>query len=104
MDKSVTEAIGDLVMETAGLSAPGPAMRNANYLFLLSLGDDAIPMILKRIADQDGGLPTLLMLLHDITGVTAHDPEYNGYMNEIRKAWIMWGEMDFDWPDEESER
>ena len=101
MDKSITDAVHDFVQETGGISNPITAKRNAHYKYLLSLGEDAVPMLLQYLRNY--GSMFIIMLLQDITGVTAHDPEYNGYYKEMRKAWLLWGEMDFIWPDEEEE-
>jgi hypothetical protein len=58
------------------------------YKRIVSMGEDAVPVILRSLEKE----PSLLAwALFDITGVNPVQPADYGKIDKITKAWLKWG-------------
>lgn len=77
-----------LEMDAAGVSAPRRLARHPAYAEILSMGDDAIPFLLRKLQGKSGR-PLWLSLLGNIT---AERPGLgNETIDDAADAWIRWG-------------
>jgi hypothetical protein len=76
-------------MDGVGISSDGTVIiSHPAYKRIVSLGQDAIPFILKNIQQK----PSLLAwALFDITKENPVRPSDYGKLDKITKAWVKWG-------------
>jgi hypothetical protein len=60
------------------------------YLRIIGLGERAIPLILEDLRKTPDHW---FVALHAITGVSPVPEESRGRIDEMAKAWIIWGEQ-----------
>ena len=85
------------VRETAIHSNPAIIAKHPAYPQIVSMGDQAIPMILKEVS-QKRNRPHWFQALHDITGMTPAPEETWGKVEEVAAAWLQWGrEQGYQW-------
>lgn len=79
-----------LAEDAAGVSAPRRLMRHPAYLEILSMGEAAVPLLLRRLQAQ-GGRPVWLSLLGMIT---ASPPGLGTEtIGDAAVAWVQWGKL-----------
>ena len=74
--------------ETALLSNSSKAVEHPAYQEIISMGQAAVPLILKRMQSQGGHW---FQALHKITGEDPVDPKDRGYVSAMQKSWLDWG-------------
>src|SRR5438105_5727881 len=77
-----------LVDDAAGISAPRRLMRHPGYVEILTMGEAAVPLLLRRL-ETPGGRPVWLSLLGQIT---ASPPGLGtDTIGDAAEAWVQWG-------------
>ena len=74
--------------ESMFLSNSGHALALPSYDAIVKLGDQAVPLILKRMQTQGGHW---YHALHDITKADPVNPADHGNVAAIQQAWLRWG-------------
>lgn len=74
--------------ETALLSNSSRAAEHPAYQEIISMGQPAVPLILKRMQSQGGHW---FQALHLITGSDPVNPKDHGEIGAMRKSWMDWG-------------
>ena len=64
--------------------------RHPAYQEIISMGDDAVKIILNRF--KDGKIDHYFFALNKITKALPVQEEHLGIINEMAKDWIKWGE------------
>ena len=89
--------------ETAYYSLMGQMVQHYSYQLILGMGEEAIPLIMRRI-ERQGGL--WYHALETITGLPSPagktnlktDGWYTVDVNEVNAAWLQWGrEQGYKW-------
>jgi hypothetical protein len=74
--------------ETEFASSPSSMFMNAAYQEIIGMGRDALPFILKDLAETRSHW---FWALRAITGVDPVDPEYRGHVGRMADQWLEWG-------------
>src|SRR5262249_11133153 len=82
------ERLADLwLAETAYLSSPELTVAHPAFQEILSLGEEAIPFILRRMQRREGHW---FLALSRITGEKPFPPSAAGKVRLIEQAWFEW--------------
>lgn len=77
-------------METAGHSILIHKIKNLNYLYILAMGKDALPFILKDLEETgDDWFAALKFIARD----NPVPKEYMGDIEKMREYWLKWGKI-----------
>jgi len=88
VETMVQNAFADWMEGIGPLSDSGKMVSHPAYRRIVSLGEGAIPVILRFLQKE----PSLLAwALFDITGVNPVRPSDYGKIDKITKAWLKWG-------------
>ena len=74
--------------ESMFLSNSGHALALPSYDAIVKLGDQVVPLILKRMQTRGGHW---YHALHDITKTDPVNPTDHGNVAAIQQAWLRWG-------------
>jgi hypothetical protein len=78
----------ELLLDGAGVSVPRRLAGHPAYVGILSLGEQAIPLLVERLASA-GGRPIWLTLLGSLTGFQPGAGKET--VREAAAEWIRWG-------------
>ena len=89
-DRERFEALADeWERDTVLLSSSTQAARHPAHQEIISMGEAAVPLILRRMESQGGHW---FHALHTITGARPVPPESRGRIREMTEVWLDWGE------------
>jgi hypothetical protein len=74
--------------ETENMSSPVQMAEHIAYQQIIAIGEDAIPLILRRMRDYGGHWFWALAFL---TNSDPIPPESRGKIAEMSAAWLRWG-------------
>ena len=77
--------------ETALLSNSSRSAEHPAYQEIISMGQPAVPLILKRMQSQGGHW---FQALRQITGSDPVNPKDRGDVAAMQKPWLDWGKRD----------
>lgn len=89
LDFAVSRLLAHWRDETAGLSSLRAIAEHPSLRAIVSMGDDAVPYLLRELARGRGGL-VLGHALHMITGAQPVAAADAGRLDTVRAAWIAW--------------
>jgi hypothetical protein len=76
--------------ETRNISSPKAIMRHPAVQKIVEMGDGAVPMILRRMADRPWfWFGVLMQITKEPTDPI--DPSMRGDMQKMTEAWLKWG-------------
>ena len=74
--------------ETALLSNSSRAAEHPAHQEIITMGQPAVPLILKRMQSSGGHW---FEALHRITGEDPVNPEHRGNIGAMQRSWLDWG-------------
>lgn len=91
LDFAVSRLLAHWREETAALSSLHAIAEHPSLRSIVSMGDDAVPYLLREFARGRGGL-VLGHALHQITGAQPVAAADAGRLDTVRAAWLAWAE------------
>ena len=74
--------------DTAHLSSPYSITMHPNFLKIVALGPQAIPLILEDLRERDGDW---CLALEALAGESPVPEEAAGDYHQLKNAWLAWG-------------